>query len=151
GRIGRVVIDPRNPDVVVACALGHAYGPQPDRGVYRTTDGGKTWQRTLFVDENTGCSDVAMDARNPRMLFPGMGQIEIHTWGRTSGGPGGGLFRSTDGGATWTRLSGHGLPTPPIGKIAVQVARSNPSRVYALIETGDGLPAVDGGKTQSGS
>jgi photosystem II stability/assembly factor-like uncharacterized protein len=151
GRIGRVVIDPRDPDVVFACALGHGYGPQPDRGVYRTADGGKSWQRTLFVDENTGCSDVAIDPRNPRRLFAGMWQIEIHTWGRTSGGPGSGLFRSVDGGATWTRLSGHGLPNAPVGKIAVQIARSNPNRVYALIETGDGLPAPDGGKTQSGS
>ena len=150
-RIGRVVIDPRNPDVVFACALGHAYGPQQDRGVYRTTDGGRTWQRVLFVDENTGCSDVAIDARNPRILFAGMWQIEIHTWGRTSGGSGSGLFRSIDGGATWTRLVEHGLPKAPIGKVAVQIARSNPNRVYALIETGDGLPALDGTKTQSGS
>src|SRR3954447_7778930 len=151
GRIGRVVIDPRNPEIVLACALGHAYGPQPDRGVYRTTDGGKTWQRALFVDENTGCSDLAMDARNPRVLFAGMWQVEIHTWGRASGGAGSGLFKSTDGGATWTRLTGHGLPNAPIGKSAVQIARGNSNRVYALIETGDGLPALDGTKTQSGS
>jgi len=151
GRVGRMVIDPREPDVVFACALGHAYGPQPERGVYRTSDGGRTWQRVLFVDENTGCSDLAIDARNPRVLFAGMWQIEVHTWGRTSGGPGSGLFKSVDGGATWTRLVGHGLPKAPIGKIAVQIARSNPNRVYALVETGDGLPALDGTKTQSGS
>ncbi len=140
GRIPRLVIDPRNPDVVLACALGHAYGPQPDRGVFRTTDGGKTWTKTLFVDENTGCSDMAMDPQNPRVLFAGMWQLEIHTWGRTSGGPGSGLFTSRDGGATWKRLAGHGLPTRPVGKVAVAIARSNPNRVYALIETGDGLP-----------
>jgi photosystem II stability/assembly factor-like uncharacterized protein len=151
GRIGRVVIDPRNPDVVFACALGHAYAPQQERGVYRTGDGGRTWQRVLFVDENTGCSDIAIDARNPRILFAGMWQIEIHTWGRTSGGGGSGLFKSTDGGVTWKRLVEHGLPKPPIGKVAVQIARSNPNRVYALIETGDNLPAPDGTKTQSGS
>ncbi|HXI29637.1 MAG TPA: hypothetical protein VNG89_14460 [Vicinamibacterales bacterium] len=151
GRIGRVVVDPRDPDVVLVCALGHAYGPQQERGVYRTADGGKTWQRTLFVDENTGCSDVAIDARNPRLAFAGMWQIEIHTWGRTSGGPGSGVFKSVDGGVTWTRLTGHGLPASPVGKIAVQIARSNPNRVYALIETGDGLPAADGTKTQNGS
>jgi photosystem II stability/assembly factor-like uncharacterized protein len=150
-RIGRIVIDPRNPDVVFACALGHAYGPQPDRGVYRTLDGGATWTRTLFVDENTGCADVAIDASNPRILFAGMWQIEIHTWGRTSGGPGSGLFKSVDGGATWKRLTEHGLPKPPVGKISPQISRSNPRRVYALIETGDGLPALDGNKTQSGS
>src|SRR5262245_1309208 len=151
GRIGRIVIDPRDPEIVVACALGHAYGPQQERGVYRTADGGKTWQRTLFVDENTGCSDVAIDVRNPRVLLAGMWQIEIHTWGRTSGGPGSGVFKSVDGGVTWTRLNGHGLPNAPLGKIAVQIARTNPNRVYALIETGDGLPAADGTKTQSGS
>ena len=151
GRIGRVVVDPANPDIVLACALGHAYGPQQDRGVYRTVDGGRTWQRTLFVDENTGCSDIAMDRHNPRVLFAGMWQLEIHTWGRTSGGPGSGLFKSVDGGVTWKHLVDHGLPRSPLGKISAQVAPSNSNRVYALIETGDGLPAADGTPTQSGS
>jgi len=140
GRIGRVEIDPRNPDIVLACALGHAYGPQPERGVFRTADGGKTWTRVLFVDEKTGCSDLGMDPNNPRILFAGMWQIEIHTWGRTSGGPGSGLFKSTDEGVTWKRLEGHGLPQPPIGRIAVRVAKKNSNRVYAEIETGDGVP-----------
>src|SRR2546426_332903 len=94
GRIGRVEIDPRNPDVVLACVLGHGYGPQPDRGVFRTTDGGKSWDKVLFVDENTGCSDLGADPNNPRILFAGMWQIEIHTWGRTSGGPGSGCVLS---------------------------------------------------------
>jgi photosystem II stability/assembly factor-like uncharacterized protein len=151
GRIARIVVDPKNADVVFTCALGHAYGPQQDRGVFKTADGGRTWNRALFVDENTGCSDVAMDPNNPRILFAGMWQLEIHTWGRTSGGPGSGLFRSTDGGATWNRLTGHGLPEPPVGKISPQVARSNSSRVFALIETGDGMPTNNGQKTQSGS
>ena len=140
GRIGRVEIDPNNPNVVFACALGHAYGPQPERGVFRTTDGGKTWDKVLFVDENTGCSDLGMDPNNPRVLFAGMWQIEIHTWGRTSGGPGSGVFKSTDGGTTWKRLEGHGLPHPPVGRIAVRVAKKDSSRVYAEIETGDGVP-----------
>ena len=139
-RIPRIVIYPQNPDVVCACALGHAYGPQPDRGVFRTTDGGKTWTKVLFVDQNTGCSDIAMDPKNPRVLFAGMWQLEIHTWGRESGGPGGGLFMSRDGGATWKKLTGHGLPARPVGKVAVAIAASNPNRVYALIETGDGVP-----------
>jgi photosystem II stability/assembly factor-like uncharacterized protein len=149
GRIARVAIDPKNPDMVVACALGHAYGPQPDRGVFRTTDGGKTWAKTLFVDENTGCSDIAMDLNNPRIMFAGMWQIEIHTWGRTSGGPGSGLFMSHDGGATWKKLGGHGLPTKPVGKVAVAISDSNPNRIYALIETGDGMP-WDGKETDAG-
>jgi photosystem II stability/assembly factor-like uncharacterized protein len=151
GRIGRIVIDPRAPDVVVACALGHAYGPQEERGVFRTGDGGKNWERTLFVDANTGCSDVAMDPNNPRTLFAGMWEIEIHTWGRVSGGAGSGLFKSTDGGVTWKRLTEHGLPKAPVGKVSAQVARSRSNRVYALIETGDGMPTNHGEKTQSGS
>jgi photosystem II stability/assembly factor-like uncharacterized protein len=140
GRIGRIVVHPQNPDVALACALGHAYGPQPERGVFRTTDGGKTWDRVLFVDENTGCSELAMDPRNPRKLFAGMWQIDIKTWGRESGGPGSGLFVSNDGGATWTRQRGRGLPVREVGKVKVAVAPSNANRVYALIETGDGIP-----------
>ncbi len=140
GRIGRIVVDPRNPEVVLACALGHAYGPQPERGVFRSTDGGATWGRVLFVDENTGCSALEMDPSNPRKLFAGMWPIEIKTWGRESGGPGGGLYRSDDGGATWSRVRAPGLPTRPVGKTKVAFAPSNPSRVYALIETGDGIP-----------
>jgi photosystem II stability/assembly factor-like uncharacterized protein len=140
GRIGDVLIDPRNPDIVLACSLGHAYGPQPERGVFRTANGGKNWEKVLFVDESTGCSDMAMDPNNSRVLFAGMWQLEIHTWGRTSGGPGSGLFKSTDGGVTWKRLEGHGLPKSPVGRIAVRVAPRDSNRVYALIETGDGVP-----------
>jgi photosystem II stability/assembly factor-like uncharacterized protein len=148
GRIGRIVIDPRNPDVVFAAALGHAYGPQPERGLFRTTDGGKSWERVLFADENTGCIDVAMDPGNPRILFAGMWQFVIRPWGQDSGGPGSGIFKSTDGGATWKRLTGNGLPTTAMGKIALAVARTNPNRVYALIETTDpGLwRSEDGGE-----
>lgn len=148
-RIARLVIHPTNPDVVMACALGHAYGPQQERGVFRTTDGGATWTRVLFVDENTGCSDLAMDPNNPRVLFAGMWQIEIRTWGRTSGGPGSGLFKSVDGGVTWTRLRGNGLPVKPHGKVALGIAPSNSQRVYVMIETGDGLPN-NGQETESG-
>ena len=140
GRISRIVIDPRNPDIVLTCALGHAYGPQPERGVFRSADGGKTWDRVLFTDENCGCADIGMDNSNPRILFAGMWPLEIHTWGRESGGPGSGLFKSTDGGLTWRKLTGRGLPTKTTGKVTVALARSNPNRVYALIETGDGAP-----------
>ncbi len=149
GRIPRIVVHPEDPDVALVCALGHAYGPQPERGVYRTEDGGETWDQVLFVDENTGCSDLAMDPTNPRILFAGTWQLEIHTWGRFSGGPGGGLHVSRDGGKTWTRLEGNGLPAKPVGKVAVAVAPSNPRRVYALFETGDGIP-WNGESTESG-
>lgn len=140
GRIGRVLIDPHNPNVVFACALGHAYGPQPERGVFRTGDGGRSWQQVLKVDESTGCSDIVMDPNNSHILFAGMWQLEMHTWNRTSGGPGSGLYKSTDGGLTWRHLTGHGLPNSPLGKIAVAMSKKNSSRVYALIETGDGIP-----------
>ena len=149
GRIGRVVVHPTNPEVVLACALGHAYGPQPERGVFRTTDGGASWEHVLFVDEHTGCSALAMDPANPRKLFAGMWQIDIKTWGRESGGPGSGLFVSHDGGTTWQRQQGRGLPTGEVGKVKVAIARSNPNRVYALIETGDGVP-WHGEETESG-
>jgi len=140
GRIGRVLVDPHNPDVVFACALGHAYGPQPERGVFRTGGGGRTWQQVLKVDENTGCSDIVMDPNNSHILFAGMWQLELKTWNRTSGGPGSSLYKSTDGGLTWRHLTGHGLPHSPLGKIGVAMSRKNSSRVYALIETGDGNP-----------
>jgi len=136
GRIGRVAIDPRNPDIVLVAALGHCYGPQKERGVFRTKDGGKTWEQVLFADENTGCFEIAMDPNNPRVLFAGMWPIVIRTYGRESGGPNGGVWKSSDGGDNWKRLTGHGLPDPPLGKIGLAVAPSNSSVVYALIETG---------------
>lgn len=149
GRVGRVVIDPGNPDIVFVAAQGHSYGPQQERGVFRTTDGGKTWQRVLFVDANTGAIDIVMHPTNPRILFAAMWQLEMHTWGRESGGPGSGIFVSRDGGSTWTRLEGHGLPTHALGKIGLAISRSNPDRVYALIETGDGVP-LHGQPTDNG-
>src|SRR5437899_2538722 len=90
GRISRIVINPQDPGVVYAASQGHSYGPQPERGVFRTTDGGKTWERVLFVDENTGAGDLVMDPHNPRILFAGMWQLIIRGWGRESGGPGSG-------------------------------------------------------------
>ena len=140
GRVGRIVIDPGNPDIVFVAAQGHSYGPQQERGIYRTTDGGRNWQRVLFVDENTGGIDVVMHPNDPRMLFAATWQLVIRTSGRESGGPGSGIHVSRDGGTTWTRLRGNGLPTHAVGKIGLAISRSNPNRVYALIETGDGVP-----------
>jgi photosystem II stability/assembly factor-like uncharacterized protein len=136
GRIGRVVIDPRDPDIVHVAAVGHSYGPQQERGVFRTTDGGETWEHTLFVDENTGAFEIAIDPSNPRILFAGMWPLVIRTYGRESGGPNGGIWRSRDGGATWQRLEGHGLPESPIGKVGIAIAQTNPNVVYAMMETG---------------
>ncbi len=149
GRIGRIVIDPRNPDKVFVASQGHSYGPQQERGVYRTMDGGQTWEHVLFVDENTGASSLVMDPNNPRILFAGTWQLEIHTWGRESGGPGSGIFMSRDGGSTWKRLAGNGLPELPHGKVALAIAPTNSDRIYALIETGDGVP-WHGEETESG-
>lgn len=138
GRVSRIIIHPTDPDVVYVGAVGHGYGPQKERGVYRTKDGGKTWEQTLFVNENTGVSEITMDPTNPNILFAGTWEFVIYTWGKYSGGQGSGVFKSTDGGATWKRLTpAQGLPESPLGKIAVAIAPSDPRRVYALIETGD--------------
>jgi len=137
GQIGKIVVDPQNPDHVLVAALGHAWGPNAQRGVFETTDGGKTWHKTLFVDNSTGAIDLAMAPGNPEVLFAATWQVMRHPWNLVDGGPGSGLWRSTDGGATWTRLA-DGLPKGPLGRIAVATAPSDPQRVYALIETKPG-------------
>ncbi len=134
GRIGRIVVHPTNPDIVFICALGRTTGPQEERGVFRTTDGGRNWERVLFVNPNTGCSGLAMDPHDPNVLFAGTWEVVMHTWAMFSGGPGSGVYVSRDGGTTWTRLE-NGLPTSPVGKIDVAVAPSDGKRVYALIQT----------------
>ena len=137
GRIGRIVIHPSNPDIVFACVLGRATGPQQERGVYRTTDGGQHWTRVLFGGENAGCSGLSMDAHNPRTLIAGLWQVEMHTWGEAGGGADSGVYISHDGGTSWTRIEEHGLPHAPLGKIDVAIAPSNSNRLYALIQTRD--------------
>ncbi len=136
GRIGRVVVHPRNPDVVYVCALGHAYAPQRERGVYRTNDGGRSWKLVLFVDEGTGCSDLAIDPQRPDILFAGMWSLQVDPWGLRSGGAGGGVYVTRDAGDHWSKLAGAGLPATDqrVGKVSVDVAYSDPDRVYALIE-----------------
>jgi photosystem II stability/assembly factor-like uncharacterized protein len=136
GHIGRIVIDPLNPQRVFVCALGQAFRPQPERGIYRTTDGGQTWQQVLAVDANTGCSDLAMDPQDPNTLYAGMWPLLIHPWDLHSGGSTGGVYVSRDGGTTWAKVAGHGLPAADhaIGKVAVAVAPSDPKRVYALLQ-----------------
>jgi photosystem II stability/assembly factor-like uncharacterized protein len=151
GHIGRIIVDPHDPNTVFACALGQAYRPQHERGIYRTRDGGKTWQQVLFVNEDTGCSELSMDAHDSQTIYAGMWQVEIRTWAMNSGGTGGGVYVSHDGGDTWKKLSGNGIPgaDQPVGKTAVQVAPSDSNRVYALIEekTPSLYRSEDAGKT----
>ena len=135
GRIGRVLVNPNDDNDVWVCALGRLPAPQPERGVYHTADGGKTWTRSLFVDANTGCSGLSMDAKNPRVVYAGTWQVKMNTWGEFSGGPGSGVYKTSDGGAHWTKAISSGLPKSPLGKIDVAVAPSDSSRVYALIQT----------------
>jgi photosystem II stability/assembly factor-like uncharacterized protein len=131
--IGKVIINPNNPDIVFVAALGHPYGPNAERGIFRTTDGGKTWEKVLYKDENTGGIDVAFDPHNPNILFAALWQARRTSWSMSSGGPGSGLYRSSDGGTTWKRLEEHGLPKGPYGRIGIAVA-ANSDRIYALIE-----------------
>jgi len=131
--IGKVIINPNNPDIVFVAALGHPYGPNAERGIFRTLDGGKTWEKVLYKDENTGGIDVAFDPHNPNILFAALWQARRTSWSLTDGGPGSGLYRSNDGGTTWKRLEEHGLPKGPYGRIGIAVA-ANSDRVYALIE-----------------
>ncbi len=133
GQIGRIVIDPHDPEHVVVAALGQEWGPNPDRGVYVTTDGGKTWRKSLYVDDHTGAIDVAMQPDNGQVLFAATWQADRRPWTLHDGGPGSGVWRSTDGGETWKRLR-EGLPTGTIGRIGLAIAPSDPERVYALLE-----------------
>ncbi|MGA2589739.1 MAG: glycosyl hydrolase [Bryobacteraceae bacterium] len=135
--IGKLIVHPRNPDIVYVAALGHVYGPNAERGIFRTTDGGQTWSKVLYVDENTGGIDVAFDPHNPNILFAAMWQVRRQPWTLISGGPGSGLYRSGDAGNTWKKLDGEGFPEGPYGRIGVAVA-ANSDRVWALIEARKG-------------
>ena len=134
--IGKVIVNPRNPDIVFVAALGHPFGPNKERGIFRTTDGGKTWDKVLYKDENTGAIDVAFDPQNPNILFASLWEARRTPWSLSSGGPGSGIYRSTDAGTTWKRLEEHGLPKGPYGRIGLAVANSE--RVYAIVEAKEG-------------
>ena len=147
-QIGAVIIDPNNPDIVLVAALGHAFGPNTERGVFRTTDGGKSWTKVLYKDENTGAIDVSFDPHNARVVYAALWQARRQPWNFSSGGPGSGLYRSTDGGVSWKPLTGNGLPTGILGRIHVSVSPADPKRVYAMIEAEQGglYRSDDGGE-----
>ena len=134
--IGKIRVHPRDPDTAWLAVQGHLWGPNAERGVYKTTDGGKTFRQVLFVDQDTGAVDLSLDPTNPRILYAALWQHRRYPWKIESGGPGSALYKSTDSGETWTKLEG-GLPAG-IGKSAIAVAPSRPERVYALLEAEEG-------------
>ncbi len=138
GQIAAIVIDPENPDIVFVAALGDPWGPNKERGIFRTTDGGKTWKKVLYVNDKTGASDVIMEPGNPNVLFAGMWSVRRYPWNLVNGSKAGGVWKSTDGGTTWTKLA-QGLPTGDTGRITLAAAPSNPDRIYALIATRHGM------------
>jgi photosystem II stability/assembly factor-like uncharacterized protein len=147
-QIPRVRVHPQNPDVVYVAALGHPWAPNPDRGIFRSTDGGKTWKKVLYVDEKTGASDLVMDATNPRILWAGFWQVGRKPWSLESGGPGGGVWKTTDGGDTWKKLAG-GLPEGIVGRVGLAVSPARPERAWAIVEAEKGgvFRTDDGGET----
>jgi photosystem II stability/assembly factor-like uncharacterized protein len=148
--VARIVIDPTNENVVYVAAQGHLFGPNAERGVFKTTDGGRTWSKVLFVDENTGATDLVMDPSNPQTLYAATYQRQRRTWGFNGGGPGSGIHKTTDGGATWTKLS-TGLPAGDKGRIGLSLYTTDPKVVYATIEArapnGGIYRTLDGGAT----
>ena len=151
--VGRILIHPRNPDVVYVAAVGDLWGPNEERGVFRTRDGGESWEKVLYIDEDTGAIDMAMDPSDPNTIFAGMYQRRRTGWGFNGGGPGSGLYRTLDGGDTWTELT-EGLPDGDKGRIGVDVFRGDGNIVYALIEAEPRSPGQGfgggGGPSRSG-
>ena len=149
--IAQIAVDPRNADVAIVAAEGTRWTPSADRGIYKTTDGGAHWKLVLHPSDGVGAIDVSMDPSNPRIVYAAMWDFQRLPWQIRSGGPGSGIYKSTDGGDTWTRLTGHGLPTGIMGRIGVSVSPADPNRVYAIIEaaadTGGLYRSDDAGKT----
>src|SRR6266576_224235 len=121
-QIGALIVHPNNPDIVLVAALGHAFGPNAERGIFRTSDGGKTWTKVLSKDENTGGIDIVFDPHNPNVVFASLWQARRQPWFFSSGGPGSGLYKSEDNGVTWKRLEGNGLPDGILGRIGIAVS-----------------------------
>ncbi|MFN2632832.1 MAG: WD40/YVTN/BNR-like repeat-containing protein, partial [Thermoanaerobaculia bacterium] len=150
-QIGKILVDPRDPDRVFVAALGHGYGPNSERGVFRSRDGGKTWSRVLFKDEHTGAIDLAFSPGNTRTIFAALWQTRRPPWNvyAPSNGPGSGLHRSDDGGDTWKPVRGSGLPEEKLGRIGLAFAPSDPARLYAMVDAKEGglYASRDGGAT----
>ncbi len=142
-QIARVRVDPRNPDVAFVAAFGDGFGPSPERGVYKTTDGGKSWRKVLYRDENTGAIDLVMDPAHPDVLYASLLQFRRYPWAVQSAGPGTGLFKSTDGGEHWTELTRNpGFPTGTLGRIGVALSPAQPDRVWAIVDAELGKKGV---------
>ena len=146
--IHRVVIDPANPNTVYAAAIGNPYAEHPERGVFKTTDGGETWSKILYANDTTGCADLVMDPSNPNKLIAAMWQFRRTPWNLKSGGAGSGLFITVDGGKNWKKMTkDDGLPDGQLGRIGIAFSRSMPSRVYAKVEaTKNGFYKSDNGR-----
>ena len=136
-RIKRIVVDPNNPDVACVCALGKEWGPNPERGVFKTTDGGKSWQKILYIDENTGCADIAMELNNPRIMYAGMWTFRRRPWRFDDGGGNTALYRTMDGGETWEKIM-TGLPKTDMARPGVHIAQSEPNIIYLMTEFAGG-------------
>ncbi|MFN8573719.1 MAG: glycosyl hydrolase [Gemmatimonadaceae bacterium] len=142
-QIPDIVVDPRDPDRVFVAAMGHAFGPNAERGVFRTTDGGKSWKKVLFLNDSTGAIDLSMDPSNPRIVYAAMWKFQRMPWGMNSGGGRSGLWKTTDGGDTWQEITFNpGLPRKMLGKIGISVSPANPRRIYASVEATDSLGGI---------
>ncbi len=145
-----LAVHPSDPNVVYASSMGHVFKPNAERGVYKTTDGGKSWKKVLYIDDKTGAIDVVMDPRNPQVLYASMWQAQRQPWKLTSGGPGSGLYKTTDGGAHWTNISkNHGFARGLLGRMGVSVSATDPRVVYAIVQAREGgvFRSADGGAT----
>jgi photosystem II stability/assembly factor-like uncharacterized protein len=137
-QIADIIVDPRDPDRVTVAAMGHAFGPNAERGVFRTLDGGKSWKKVLFINDSTGANDLTMDPSNPRIMYASMYKFQRTPWSMISGGGRSGIWKTVDGGDTWTELTFRpGIPATPLGKIGLDVSPANPRRIYASIEAPD--------------
>jgi photosystem II stability/assembly factor-like uncharacterized protein len=149
-QISRIRVNPKNPDIVYVAAQGHVWAPNQDRGVFRSKDGGKTWEKVLFRSDKAGACDLIIDPTNPNVLYAGMWEVYRKPWTLESGGPGSGIFKSNDGGDTWTEITrNQGLPKGTIGIVGITVSPANPDRLWAIVEAEDGgvFRSDNGGKT----